>query len=245
MDALRLSPMASRLVATSASSPKTVRFSAIAAVNDDVLQVGPTINTKAQEDVGFYVTRLKETMGNLVVQARSLTSEGGTPKKPDVVSRHAILGETGKHLEARMRANRKLEAAFQPPYNDMPHHEVIRVASQNSVGMWQVDSIRYKDGYTTTKIMPRQAGKADAYIGDQYRPIITIENGRGSKNKVSYRFPWSGSGYAKIAKAPVEITDPKLKKDVIGLAQRLEDKTTALGIGQRLHRLVKYGYWTP
>lgn len=220
-----------------------VRFSAIAAANDWLTR-GPSIAAKAQEDVRFYVTRLTETMGNLNVLEQSQTSEGN-PKKPALVETHAILGETGKHLEARIKANRALEQAFQTPYNDMPFHEVIRVAEQNSTGMWQVDSKRYSDGYTTTEIMPRSPGKAILYIGDQYRPLITVENGRGSDNKVTYRFPWSGSGYDKIAKEPIKITDAKLRKQAIGLAQRMVDKTTSLNLGQRLHRLVTYGYWTP
>lgn len=243
MDPLSLRPVVSRPVSHMASPTNNVRFSAIAATND-ILQTGPTIKIKAFEDVRFYADRLKETAASMTVLEQTQTREGNA-KKPDVVKTQALIGETGKALEARIQSNRKREAAFERSDNGMPHHEVIRVSSQNSLGMWQVDSAQYKDGYTLTEIMPRSPGKAIAYIGDQYHPLITVENGRGVVNKVSYRFPWSGSGYAKIAKAPVEITDPKLKKDVIGLAQRMVDKTTPLTLGQRVHRLANYGYWNP
>ena len=247
MDSLRLRPVSSRATSTgmahSALPTHQVRFSAIVVAND-LLQRGPSLTAKAVEDVRFYATRLKETAASMAVLEQTQTRDGNA-KKPDVVKTQALIGETGKALEARIAANRQLEDAFRPPYNDMPMHEVIRVSSQNSLGMWQVDSARYKDGYTITDIMPRSPGKAIAYIGNQYSPLITVENGRGSKNKVTYRFPWSGSNYAKIAKEPVEITDAKLKKEIIGLAQRLVDKTTVLNVRQRLHRLATYGYWTP
>lgn len=205
------------------------------------------ITAKALEDITAFSHNLATTLPQLTPGDTTIHHYRNKYGKMTGSYTRSVFRPLNHDWTAFEQARRETEQAISrrertPGNRAMSRLDQDRMVRRQHVGLWALER-HVSDKGSYISLMPGYTCDPKEYAIESYHPRVTIETQPWKAPKVVYQFPHPDNQWQRLPQ--VEILDPALKKRLQGMSQRLLDKLDGINPLSRLHRLAKYGYWSP